>query len=443
MSRDNLFAKANQREKKRREEEASRGNYSQANYEEVQYTALVAGEFTQVRILGDPISDDRGDKFSPKEINMARIVDAAGKQFRCIFEDDPSWIMNKILKKVLSGKWDEAKQVKIFDHTDKPSFKIVAKNSRENPYEQGWKPKKLILMNVLDRSKMPWHIENKHTMLLSSKVSTKETEGGTQYFYNNGVPKLLYTTVWDNIVEFNGDWGDYDVVLTKVTAAPWYKAYHITDDAKKFSGKLETNDETAERALTQEELSWERYDLDKLFKVTSYQKIFKRIGDFIKQVDLDFGTLFYSELQDLAQTEKKAYEDNKQEEEKSAPAKPASELPVADDYAEEPFSSTKAEEKAPEKVGEEGKEKADVAPRKRTRSTAPAGPDLDKLVQMGYEGVKKFTVEDKSYIKEVDDTGIVWIEEVAGNLWECVETTCGYPSPDNLSCCPKCGSLFD
>jgi hypothetical protein len=38
-----------------------------------------------------------------------------------------------------------------------------------------------------------------------------------------------------------------------------------------------------EGVLTEEERSWERYDFDKLFPVTSYSKIKNRLALFVKQ----------------------------------------------------------------------------------------------------------------------------------------------------------------
>ena len=61
-------------------------------------------------------------------------------------------------------------------------------------------------------------------------------------------------------------------------------------------------------SLTDEERAYERYDLEKHFKVSSYQKLLKRLGNSIKTIDGDLGSHYYEELVAEAEKEKKANE---------------------------------------------------------------------------------------------------------------------------------------
>ena len=68
--------------------------------------------------------------------------------------------------------------------------------------------------------------------------------------------------------------------------------------------QIDSFNSMAVRPLTEEELSWERTDLDKIYPTTSYQKIYNRLKLFIQQVDAAFKTNFTDELEKLVEDEK-------------------------------------------------------------------------------------------------------------------------------------------
>ena len=55
--------------------------------------------------------------------------------------------------------------------------------------------------------------------------------------------------------------------------------------------------------LTEEEKTWEPYDLDKIFGVTSYTRIFNRLQKSLMKIDSALGTGFYKEIEALANQE--------------------------------------------------------------------------------------------------------------------------------------------
>ena len=136
---------------------------------------------------------------------------------RCIWpikSEQPNWILWKVYNKVMSGKWDAKAQTRIYDYREKfPGlWNRVAKNDNlDNAFESGWKPKAYVIANVIDRSMMQWHQENKKTVLLSKKVSDNN---GTPW-YEPGIPNMLYNSLYEVVIPVYGDWETYDIALVR------------------------------------------------------------------------------------------------------------------------------------------------------------------------------------------------------------------------------------
>lgn len=422
MSREELFEKAKEKRKEKKEKEES--NFGGSQFEDVVYTALSVNNDKVVRVIGNPMVA-RQNPTDPKLSIISMILGDNDKKFRCIWpdrSDDPNWILWKIYDKVLSYDWDRTNNVKKFHNVDSHPelFRRVAKNNSENQYEQGWKPSKVVQMNVIDRHDMEWHREEKHLKVLSKKAS----ENGDRIWFEPGVPEYLYTKIWDDIVEYNGDWQNYDVVLRKLKESPWYSAFHSVDDLKKISDNVK--EFIVEGDITEEELSWEGYDFDTLFPVTSYSKIKNRLGKFIKKVDLDFDTKYYEELESLVEVEEKEREKNPKTTKSVTKTKE-----VKSEEKEDDVDLDLEPEEAPEP---EVKEK----PKTRTR-TKKATSDIpwDDLYSGEYNGteylgVKSLTDEEKSMIEEVNEDGsFKYVKTWKGNPVSLLK------NPDTDFICPE------
>lgn len=387
-SREKLFELA---KKKRKEQKEKEDNASFASFEEIAYTALELEEDKVIRIIGNPIlSRDKGT--DPKLSHISMIIGDNDKKFRCIWpskSEDPTWILWKIYDKVMAYDWDSANNVKKFHNiSSHPTiFKRVAKNNSENQFETGWRPSKFVHINVIDRHDMDYHRTNKHLKVLSKKV----TENNGKFWYEPGVPEFLYSKIWDEIVEYNGDWQNYDIVVKKLDEAPWYNAYHCEDDIKKISEDVRPL--LSSKNLTEEELMWEGYDFDKLFAVTSYSKIKAKLGKFIKIVDLELNTKFTEELEHLVEIEEK------EKLEKGA-QKEVKKLEDDDDVDLE-LESEPALKQEP-KVKEEVKTRS----KKVEESSIPWSKLSDGSFNgKKYLGISSMTEEEKSMVVKVNDDG--------------------------------------
>ncbi len=416
------FAKAKELHKKEREDKAAKGSGGNFNFEEINFVALENNRETVVRLLGLPYPF-RESGSDVKLINMSMILGDDDKKSRFIWptkEENPNWILRKVFDKVMAYSWNSAESKKEFKHAvDHPSiFNRVSKNDKpDQTYESGWQPKPVCLWNVIDRADVAWHKENKKTKVLSKKLSMYGPNND-KVWYETGVPNYLYEIIWNNVVEYSGDWLEYDVVLSKTSETPWYKAFHGLDEIKKIS--VESKPLIVEGPLTPEEESWEKYDFDKLYKVTSYGKIKKKLGVFIQRVDAAFGTKYSTELDELVAAEEAAKP--KTEEKPEAPKKEVENKPAA------PTTPVVVEEKTP------------------TRKSRPAkteevtGIDWNSMSE-SFEGILKLSDEEKALVTSINDDG-TWTFNLddSDELFEC--SNCQFESPGAFNSCPNCGHSF-
>lgn len=429
--------------KKRKEQKERESSYEGGgSFEEVTYTALSPNQDKVIRIVGDPLlMREKGT--DPKLSMISMILGDNGKKFRCIWPDkseDSSWILWKIYDKVLSYDWDRNNNVKNFHHVDShpESFRRVMKNNSDKQYEQGWKPSKVVHINVIDRHDMEWHKENQHLKILSKKASEF---GDGRIWFEPGVPEYLYSVIWDDVVEYNGNWANYDVVVRKLSAKPYYSAFHGLDDAKKLNEG--TSEFVIDRDLTEEEMSWEGYDFDKIFPITSYSKIKSRLGKFIKKVDLDFDTKFYQELEDLVSIEEKERKEKEPEEKKTT---------RGHSVEDEDDEDTSDEEEVDLDLDPE-EEKPAVRERKASRKPAEetsSDVDWDGLIDGSFNGTKylgvsEMTEEEKSMVVSVNEDGsFEYVKTFDGGKVSLLKNpSSDFISPEQFHIDPLSGELFE
>lgn len=309
QSRQDLFNKAKNLRKEEKANEANRGSFS-GEYESVSYVALSTDTDRVIRLLGLPVAS-RQEPTDPKLSYIGLLRADDGKKTRIVFPDhqaNKNWILWRIIDLVLDGKYtgsgDSRHKEYTYEKSHPECFKRVRWNGGDSsPYEKGFYPTSYVNINCIDRSDMEWHKENRHTKLLSKKA-TKIGDSDSFYF-ETGIPLMCYNTIFDEVVEPFGDWEEYDIVLRKVNGQPYYKAYSGTQDFNRLSDVAKTL--VVDGPLTDEERSWERYDLDQLYGVTSYTKIKAKLGEFIKKVDIDFKKNFSDELDALIAKEKEQW----------------------------------------------------------------------------------------------------------------------------------------
>jgi len=439
---------------KRAEEEAAQQNksgssFTPKDYDKIEWVGLEE-KAKIIRIVGGAPSSMRpGSHVNPtdaREIFVSTILDDNGKRMKLklpLHADDISHehIMWRIINKVNEVKWvkgADGKSTKVNVNEQYPWFEKVNKGGfaptdKSYQYSKGWKGQQVVIMNVIDREDN-WCAENKHTKLLSKKLS-----GDNGEFAEIGVPSFGFCSALADIVKSYGSWERYDVQVRRtgqkttpidVKQATLYKKNGLVQELDKDKLKYVSLNET----LTPEELEYERYDISKFFAPTTYQKILSKLGNTIKSIDVDLRTNFYEELQALAEKEKKEFEEVYGSNAPAQEAAPAQTATVA-----QPTQTAPVTEAAP----------ARTAVREAV-STPASGLTPDKIALL--KGWNLLTDEEKAVIVDV-------IKNPDGTLADIVYNTdhpvlscpsvfpdgshgCGINAPDFFRTCPSCGKTF-
>lgn len=350
-TRAELFAQAKAQADADEAAKKERGNYTAPDYEDVFYAPLETNKLKVFRFIGLPHTI-RQESTDPKLVLTSWITDDKKKPFICKWSEDKDWILWKVYNDVMRYQWDKdainpatgKPGIKVFTNALKyPTlFKRVRYNGKENPspFEKGWNPSKSVVMNCISRDDYAWHVENKSYKLIAKKQNTTEDDKGIKTTYSeSGIGVTAYDAILKSAVEEHGAWDDFDIAVRKLDADPWYEVYSFFD-ARKIQKDLAC--EMSGEALTEEELSWKKFDIDKLNKVSSYRKIQSRLGDFIKEVDGCLKTHYTEELEKLVAEEKAVWDAAKKEEADEANSEIAKPEVKAETKAEEPKTRTRA-----------------------------------------------------------------------------------------------------
>jgi hypothetical protein len=335
---DDIFAQAlAKRRSQAKEQEESKNNQGQnwGDYEEVETVGLVTGKEIVGRILGNPV-EQRKLPTDPKIVLQSQLVKPDKKGYVKLnwpiveksgkYVPDPDHFLTKFYNKVNEGRWVKysegilkdsngnvyppdylnAKQKNgewVRTHVKTKVFEEVSTNSKIGElYPKSFYPSKRVVANWADRHDS-WCVDNKHSKLITAKKAPYEiTEAdGTKktiYFQDTGIPGTLYDKIFDHCSAVGTM--DIDLVITKIEKD--YKVFDITDYPKyvsEASAKI-----GVKTRLSEEEKAWTLYDLDKLYKVSSYSKIQKYLSPMIKLCDAELGTSFEKELDALVEEEK-------------------------------------------------------------------------------------------------------------------------------------------
>ena len=403
------FAEEQEKEAQRPSGDSFQGK----DYEEIKWTGLEKGRMKVIRAVGGP-PNSKLDNTTAKTARIARIIGDNGKQFRCVFPDrgeDENHILWRIMNRVNAVDWVDNKKVYINEKKYPEIFNIVNKNGlkvdhKQYKFEKGWQGRHVVIMNVIDREQMDWHRENKHTMLLSRNISVSD-DGRT--FPEEGIPSYGFLGPLSILFKYYKSWQKYDIGILRT--GQMQSPYHIINAGVNVVEVPEDLQELVRReALSEEEASWERYDLEKLFGFTSNTKIYNRLKGTIARIDATLGTNFLQELKDAAEKEQEEWEENKPS-------------------VQEEIQKSKVEPKVVEVAKARPRP---TSPKPENFNTEALG-GWDKLTQEEKDGIRNVTMKngkvDKIYY--VDENAVVYA---------CPD--CGIPAPDAYVTCPNCGLSF-
>jgi uncharacterized protein YdaU (DUF1376 family) len=274
-----------------------------------------------------------------------------------------------------------------------------------------------------------WHKENKHTVLLSKNVNiSKKDDGKIVEYVDEGVPAFGFTlSLQSGIIKYYGFWENYDIGIERTgLQSPAFRVINATKNIEQVSKDLQPF--VSSSPLTNEEKSWERYDLDKLFQVTSYTKLWNNLKLSIAKIDSELGTHYLDELKTLMEKEV--------EERKARNAE-------TDTFDTEAMEAEIAEEKkaTTEEVVTRAKPVVNKTP-------LPFFDKLSKKEQESVVDVEMMNEEEKKALTlktpaEKLKPGMFWkITYTPGiKRWGACPD-CGAKSPEFFAACPVCGTTF-
>ena len=413
-------------------DKANKKSYT-PNYENVKYVGLEKKNMRIIRFLGEHPNLMLDDKIDPnmtpydaRVARIAKVIDDKGKTIKLVIPtDDHSHIIWKIIDKVNYIKWDKdnttGKSTKTFpvqaSHPD--IFNIINFNGlQESDIKRkyglegkGWAGRDYFIANCIERSMYDWHRENKHSVILSKNVNIKKYDDGKVLeFADDGIPAYGVTDFLAlRLFRHYGCWEKYDIGWERTgnKSAP----YSIIN-ASKHIEEVPANKQSLvseATALTDEEKSWARYDLNKIYKLSSYNKILNKLKVTIAMIDNKLGTKFLDELTDLAAKEMAEWKANEA---------------VESDEEEDVPSETEEEEVEVRRV-------APPAPASRP-ATAQLPPAFDQLAP-----------DEQSLV--------ISATEVGNNMWDIKYSTdeklakcpeCSNKAPKSFGTCPVCGMKY-
>lgn len=317
FSDDAFKAYAAQMEKEFEQSQTFLGaNSSTGRYEEIFWAGIPKDGPLVVRLRGG-FPDKDPACTTARVVNIAEVIGEDKKTHYLYYPSKsvaPDFIMWRIINFILSYTWDPNEKKRVYKYEKEPEYAMVTKNSLQPSdlqykFEKGWIGQEVLIVNCIPKNPELYEEckRRKHTALLSKNIQewVNPTTGEIVKFAFKGIPFYgFFPLLVKSIVKFYGDWNNYDlkIMRTGSTTTP-YIINNVSRQPELLDSSLlpYVND----KPLSEEEASWEMYDIAKLFKPSSYQKILKTIGRYIKQIDAKYKTTFYPELLELVEEEKK------------------------------------------------------------------------------------------------------------------------------------------
>ena len=318
------FQEALKQREKRKKREESKSSFTEKDFEVIHWLGLQEKGSTPIRLVGNPV-EFRQKPSDTKLVYRSKIVsyEKANSYFYVNWKQttetrkgfefesgdlDKKWILHRFLSDVQEVEWikveGKEKKQKVFVNANSPVYKKVSLNKvpkdLSNPYDNKFYPSKIVVANVIDPMDLDFHKETKHSKLIASKLDSINTDDGNKILYPKpGLPYSVYSSIIDNLVSKVGGW-DFDVVIKRdVDADPMYAVNHYSDFAVPSDIKKVCSDKDYFQTLKELEL----YDLDNLYRVTSYGKLKYHLLPLMKEWDKETGSHFAEELEELAEQE--------------------------------------------------------------------------------------------------------------------------------------------
>lgn len=441
-------AKRAEAEELARQESRKRGS---GGFEDIKWTGFTDSPQTKLlRFLGKHPDLHYGttipssNEFDAHVVNMSRIIGDNGKQMDLIlplYDRDPNHIMWRIIDRMNSVEWHkvpdpkDAKKVistKVYTNESKypeifgiVNFSGLPPENKQRKFGligKGWKGREVLIANVIDRELAEWHKANQHSALLAKKITFKNNpDGSTTEFVEKGIPSYGLNSLLNGLRKTYGDWEKYDIGFTRSGTKD---APNTVCNAGRTPETLPEalQDLVVIGALTAEEAAYKQYAIGKIFKVTTYTKLWNRLHLTIERIDACLGTYYAEELKKLSETEKELSQE-------AATDEVEDETPV--DVPDEAQDETQEAQATPEKK---------VVARTVKESVKESKPsDLP--------GWSKLSEGDKAQIVSVvapkaGDTAweIIFSDKASKRVGECPD--CGTESPETFQSCPGCGASF-
>lgn len=435
------------------EAENSQG-FSGMEFEQIVYEGLAVSKSVIFRVLGYP-AEYRKNPTDAKLIFQSKIIKDDGKGYIVInwpyvevrgkYKPDPDWVLSKLMNKVLERKFVaytekdidgkevfvDASDGKIKNkrgytgvshdiHTQTESYNRIKNNKKktETKNYRSFSPTPRVLMNILSRMD-DWCKENKHSKVLSTKVGEQEVDdNGTKkkiLYPETGISQTMYNAFLGYIRDTCRTWVDRDFIITRTHTNDMYSQTIVDATTNKLmkQGNPSLWPKISEHPTTEEELAYELFDFDNLFRVASYRKLKKNLSGLFKLYDAEFNDTLYEELVRLAQIEEQENKDNK-----------ASEQSDEADDNEPPFDADTPETATQEEVKKERK------PREAVNASA-----VDLSILSFWSSLAKEDKEDMTkFTEKIENDELVFKANTA--LAPCI--ACNKPLPNTVLRCPFC-----
>ena len=405
--------------------------FSDILYTDIPSAGVKGDVMKLVRFRGGPPDSDR-TAYTARRAISSLVRDDNDKLTKLRLPvDDQQHIYWRIINTVLEteGKGPARKFIHkdampvIFNRVRYGSAKPTANQFK---YDKGWKGREWLVANVIDREQMDVHRKEKHTMILCKDARASKSNPDI-VFYDDGVPAYGFVQqLVQSLFKPYKNWENYDVGIFRLGQKEMpYRLINASRYQPEVPDYLKDS-VIPEGPLTDEELSWELYDLRKLTRVTPYSRFFERFGQLVIEVDNHLGTTFFDELQEL----------------------------VSQEEAERPVDEEETASVSATPVEEEKKEEEEQAPpvRTRTPSRQPVVEDTSDEEDPATERlrVKKKELREAGFSDEELDAIVGYDPDNKINpfsynvptaqLLRCNE--CGVPSPSFFHACPACLAVF-
>lgn len=433
MTREERFKAAQDARAKAERESKGFGSFEIPDFKGL----LLAQDKCQVfRLVGESL-EMREKPSDALLIERSMVKDDDGKWFTLIWDQDSDWPMRKLMRSLAKYKWNKelnsGKGGRVYVNDGCELLKRFNTNNEDNKkVVSGMEPKKFVLINAIDRMD-DWCKENKHTKMVSWTLNEQD---GKEY-YTHGMSSGLYKHIFDKkCAEIGHHFEDVDFVLRRFTqdSRPDEQTNYVIHwneektAIKKWSDKdkVDYYSHIVDGDMTDEELAYERYDLENIpfiSKPTPSGVILKKLGKFIKAVDQKYELDIYNQLVELKEIEREEWEATKKETEHST------------------FVNSKEEEKdeeVSEDLPNEVEKPAKVA--KTVKEVKPKVELTDEACEL-FVGLSKIRElpKDLALIKSIDIENQE-IEYVEGDRTDCPQ--CGTEIHFDLTVCPACGVEF-